>query len=129
MILQIAALKDLTVSEWMNLVHGLAKSKGWHEGEETEAAFLMRTGMNIHAELSELWEAYRGGVLNQPCDKADKMKDLGLPRLTSIEEELADIFIRLCDSAARLNVDLSTAVCVKHLFNASRPHRHGGKLA
>ena len=84
---------------------------------------------NMNGEISELWEAFRAGNLDKPCDKADKMTALGLPGLTCAEEEMADIAIRLFDTAEFWGVDLEKAIRIKHLFNASRPHRHGGKLA
>ena len=49
--------------------------------------------------------------------------------LTCLEEELADIVIRAFDTAKALGVDIERAVSVKHAFNASRPYRHGGKVA
>lgn len=84
---------------------------------------------NLHGEVSELWESFRAGTLDAPCDKADKMEALGLPRLTSKAEELADIIIRALDNARSLKVDIVEALVVKHLYNTTRPVRHGGKLA
>jgi len=84
---------------------------------------------NLTAEVAELWEAYRDGTLDKPCDKAAKMKALGLPELTCAEEEMADIIIRTLDTAEFWGLDISRAVKAKHLFNQSRPHRHGGKKA
>ena len=61
---------------------------------------------NLHGEVSELWEAYRGGKLHEPCDKAEQMRAAGLLVLTCAEEELADIIIRALDTARALNVDI-----------------------
>jgi NTP pyrophosphatase (non-canonical NTP hydrolase) len=49
--------------------------------------------------------------------------------LTCIEEELADIIIRTLDTAQAFGVDIDRAVTAKMAYNATRPHRHGGKLA
>lgn len=84
---------------------------------------------NQHGEASEFWEAFRAGKLDNLCDKADKMKALGLPPLTAAEEEIADEIIRALDKAEAHGVDVSKAVSTKMAYNAQRPFLHGGKLA
>lgn len=111
-------LRDLCIQE--------AKDKGWHtELNVNVAAFIA----NLHGEVSELWEAWRKGALDKPCDKAEKMVSHGLEPLTNAEEEIADIIIRVLDTAAVMKVDVERAVLGKLLFNRTRPHRNGGKLA
>jgi len=77
--------------------------------------------MNMVGEISELWEAYRNGKLDDQCDKKCK--------LSCAEEELADIQIRLMDTAVQLGVNLGRAVARKTAYNRTRPYRHGGKRA
>ena len=108
-------------------VHALAKRKGWHSDSEGEDAFIERACNNLHDEVSELHEAWRNNRLRLPCDKAEKMSAAGIPPLTCLEEELADIVIRVLDNSRRLGVDIRSAVERKHAFNATRPYRHGGK--
>lgn len=110
-------------------VHSLAALKGWYDTPETDDQFVARAVNNLHSEASELWEAHREGRLNQPCDKAAKMVELGLPSLTCAEEEFADLIIRTLDDCARLKIDIGKAVSTKHLYNKTRPYRHGGKKA
>jgi NTP pyrophosphatase (non-canonical NTP hydrolase) len=43
----------------------------------------------------------------------------------NIQEEIADIFIRLMDLAYSLNVDLADRVARKMQINEARPHKHG----
>lgn len=117
-------MSEKTITDWADEVHALASAKGWHE-EGTSDARTPQFVANIHGECSELWEAYRKGALRSPCDKAGKMVE----PLTCLEEELADIVIRAFDTAKALGVDIERAVSVKHAFNASRPYRHGGKVA
>ena len=123
----------LDLSKLSEEVYILSKSKGWHplespaEDSEQEGAFIERTCNNLHDEISELHEAWRNGQLNQPCDKTEALASLRLPSLSCLEEELADIVIRVADTAAHLGVDLDRAVAVKHMFNTTREHRHGGK--
>lgn len=110
-------------------IHTLAREKDWHNDNDSAEVFLTRACNNLHGEVSELWEAYRNGQLFAPCDKAEKMKVLGIAPLTCAEEELADIVIRALDDAERLAIDIGYAVARKHAFNAHREPRHGGKLA
>ena len=102
-------------------LHRVAKSKGWHDGELNRDLFISNQVANIHGEVSELWEAFRAGKLDEECDK-----NIGL---TCLEEELADIIIRACDTAWRLGVNIGYAVVRKSAYNETRPHRHGGKKA
>jgi NTP pyrophosphatase (non-canonical NTP hydrolase) len=119
------------ISEIANAVHQLAVDKGWHDkwrnGEETEDMFIERSCNNLHNEVCELHEAWRNNQLRQPCDKAEKMRELGLPELSCLEEEMADIVIRVLDSCRRLDIDIARAINTKHQFNMSRSTRHGGK--
>lgn len=108
-------------------VHDLAKEKGWYDTPETQQQFISRTCNNITGEVSELWESARKSQLDELCDK--DMEAVGLPPLTCLDEELADIVIRVLDAAAHLGVDLSRAVAIKHSYNGTRPYRHGGKIA
>lgn len=84
---------------------------------------------NQHAEASEFWEAARKGKLGAPCDKSKDMIALSLPPLTNAQEEIADEIIRALDKAAEFKVDVAEAVAIKMAFNATRPHKHDGKLA
>jgi len=108
-----------------DIVHANARSKGFHDGPDSE--FLANQVNNLHSEVSELWDAYRQGMLHALCDKGAKMIEMGLPPLTCIEEEYADIVIRVLDQCRRQNVDIVRAIMVKHHYNQSRPHMHGGR--
>ncbi len=120
----IQALNDLA-----SLIHQNAVEKGFYDKEETDGEFIARSTGNLHGEVSEWWEAFRTGKLNQPCDKAAAMSAAGLSALTCEEEELADVIIRALDIAKRRKVNIGKAVAMKHLFNKTRAHRHGGKVA
>ncbi len=66
-----------------------------------------------HSELSEALEA----------DRKDLMDDK-LPHRLGLEVELADTFIRICDMAGGLSMDLGGAVEEKLAYNTTRPYKH-----
>src|SRR3990167_3864943 len=108
------------LNDLRDLVYQDAKDKGWHTSEPKFGDFIA----NLHGEVSELWESWRRGTLYELCDKAQKMKEHNIAPLTCIEEELADICLRVCDMAAVFKVDLAKAVLTKLLFNRTRPFRN-----
>jgi len=65
----------------------------------------------LHSEISEFFEGQRKGKMN------DEKGGAG--------EELADIYIRLADTADELGIDLATEVRKKHEANIKRPYLHG----
>lgn len=80
-------LKDYTLAELAELVHNMAKEKGWWAGERTwpEIACL------IHSEISEAVECYRNGELDRHIID-------GKPE--GLVVELADVVIRCLDYLA-----------------------------
>lgn len=112
------ALRDLCMEE--------AKAKGWHSNATPDIGAFCS---NLHGEVSELWEQYRNETLNSLCNKSDKMEENGIDPLTGAEEELADVLIRTLDFFSALNIDVGKAINSKLLYNRTRPHRHGNKIA
>ncbi len=118
------------LNEMSKTVFDQAVEKGWYDNkEETDSQYLARALMNLHSEISELWESYRKNQLYELCDKANGMEDLKLMPLVNVEEELADIVIRVLDTSKRLGINIEKAVEIKHQYNKSRPYRHGNKKA
>jgi NTP pyrophosphatase (non-canonical NTP hydrolase) len=106
----------MKLSDLVAAAHGLSRSKGWYEGELNVPEKLAL----IHSEVSEALEEYRIGAM--ASREGAKGKPEGFPT------ELADIVIRVADLAGALGIDLEAEVTKKHAFNATRPHRHGGKV-
>ena len=117
----------ITFNAFRDLVYQESKDKGFHSSNDPPN--IGNYCSNLHGEVSELWEAWRKGKLDQPCDKADKMKEYNLEVLSCAQEELADIVIRAFDTAKSLNVDIAKAIYWKLMFNRTRERRNGGKLA
>lgn len=96
-------------------IYETAKEKGWYEKERNDYEMLAL----VHAELSEAVEALRIG--NPPSEK--------IPPFSHVEEEFADVIIRLLDQSRKLNFNLGGAILAKMAYNKTRPYRHGNKLA
>lgn len=93
-------------------VHQMAVEKGWWESDRNDGEMLAL----MHSELSEGLEALRKDLQSDH-----------IPEFKGIEEELADVIIRIMDFAFARKLHLSEAILAKIAFNATRPHRHGGK--
>lgn len=96
------------------ICHGLACDSGWWtdvnsrqdlRGKKNVPTLLML----IVSELAEAMEGHR-----------KDLKDEHLPEFKSIEVELADALIRICDMAGGMGYNLPGAVAAKLEYNKSR---------
>lgn len=132
--------KEVTKSSWVNILlptredgideltykcHSLSASAGWwNDCKDVPDRYVVPTKIAlIHSEISEAMEGYR----------KDKMDD-HLPHRPSIEVELADAIIRICDLAGYLELDLGGALVEKVEYNQDREdhklenrNKEGGK--
>ena len=116
-----------TIRDLQNRVHELARAKGWWPRDlvALDADFTDRVLVKlalVHSEVSEAVEEARAGRIDW-CIPANDGKPEGMVT------ELADAVIRIMDLCEALGLDLQSAIATKHTFNATRPHRHGGKHA
>lgn len=117
-----------TLNEIADAAHKNAKAKGFHDDGLSREEFVIRHCNLLHEEVSELFSSLRTGTFDQLCDKAEKMKELGIIPLTCAEEEYADIVIRVLDQCRRLGIDIQMAIQAKHAYNLTRPHMHGKRM-
>jgi NTP pyrophosphatase (non-canonical NTP hydrolase) len=87
-----------------------------------DQTFLERMAL-VHSEVSEAVEEWRNGNDFTEVYYGEGEKPEGIPI------ELADVLIRVFDTAGRYSIDLDSAVRLKMQFNEQRSMRHGEKLA
>jgi NTP pyrophosphatase (non-canonical NTP hydrolase) len=93
------------------ICHDISKDKGFWDEERNfgEAVALM------HSELSEALEAARKG----------NPESVKIPGFSHVEEELADLMIRVMDWAGGKNLRIADAILAKLEYNITRHHKHG----
>lgn len=92
--------------------HGRSFRAGWYHDPVTGERIVRNVGEMIaliHSELSEGLEGVR-----------KNLKDTHLPERPSIEVELADALIRICDLAGYLKLNLGDAYREKLIYNETR---------
>lgn len=115
-------------------VHALAKLQGWWDKSPSFPEIIAL----CHSELSEALEAYRNGkepqaisYLEKNCTRVgiDECSTSRCAKPEGIPIELADCILRILDYCGHADIDIDTAISIKHQYNQTRPYRHGGKKA
>lgn len=94
------------------LAHGFRDHQNSGKRNQAELLCLM------HSELSEGLEAIRKNI--ESSDHISTFK--------GIEEELADVVIRIMDFDREFGLRIAEAIEAKHRFNMTRPFKHGKKF-
>lgn len=108
-------MSSKSVNDYVQLVHEMAKSKGWHDGVPRSP---LEIQMLIVSELAEACEEARS---NKPTYY---LVD-GKPEGEAVE--LVDAVIRIMDYFGARGWDMEKVLEEKIAYNAGRSYRHGGK--
>lgn len=95
-------------------IHQDNVAKGFWDGERNDGETLML----VVSELSEALEYLRKGNGNSDH----------IPNFTGVEEEMADVVIRVMDFCEERGHRLSDAIIEKLAYNRTRPFKHGKKF-
>lgn len=105
------------IEAWNKLaddVHNTAVEKGWWETDRNDGEMIAL----MHSELSEALEFLR---------KSPDAKDDHLPEVLGVAAEMADVVIRIMDTAKKRGWNVAEAIIAKTEYNKNRPYKHGGK--
>lgn len=145
-------MSGFALREWSERVHAWAIRKEWRDPDDigkrpaivdcmlfvTEVAEAAEE-LRVNADPRKVWFSYtieHGGVKFQNLNYDQVMaitgrtpSELGCtPKPEGFGPEMADILIRIFDTAAEYNINLDFEVERKMEYNETREIRHGGKL-
>lgn len=102
------------INEFAREVHENSVAHGWWDEPRAFGEIIAL----CHSELSESLEAYRNG---------EDMVWINDGKPDGIGVEMCDCIIRILDYLAYKGFDIDQALEMKHLYNTTRPYKHGGK--
>lgn len=119
----------MKIEELVKEAHEDAKEKGFWDEERSFA----QLAMLVVTEVAEAVEAHRRGHHADWYDLISLLEEgfvntaFQLTIKNSVEDEIADCFIRLADLCGGLNIDIEKHIKAKMLYNKTRENKHGRK--
>lgn len=118
---QINNMRGRSIGALQSRVAEVNRAKGFGMAPDADVFQILAHLQLVCCELAEAAEDVRKGRMGMTIRPAGKPE--GFPT------ELADAVIRILNIADDLGIDLETVIDFKTAHNATRTHRHGGKLA
>jgi NTP pyrophosphatase (non-canonical NTP hydrolase) len=120
----------MTINEMAKRAHEGARLSGFHDYKEITTVRVLAWLALAHSEISEALEDAR-------LDPPEMLKHTiyeskgpdAPPKPCGFASEIADVIIRLGDTAAALGIDLEAAIAEKMDYNDTRDFGHNGKRA
>lgn len=97
-----------------SIVNERSNREGWDFNSENLESVASKLAL-MHSEISEALESLREG---------DPVSDK-IPEFTGMEEEFADLIMRLMHISHKRNLRVPEAIFAKLNYNLTRPHKHG----
>ena len=118
-------MKKMEINEFAKMVHENAVAHGWLDDPRSGAEIIAL----CHSELSESLEEMRKGMPKEYVNIVGNVVTdtalFGTRKTEGVAAELCDCIIRILDYLEELGVDVESVLMRKHLYNKSRPYKHG----
>lgn len=114
---------DLRLNELAEEIYEINVANGWFTEERSFGDDIAL----LHSEVSEAYEEYRKGSPISYC-YSERITLDGQTKPLGIPSELADIIVRVLDTAKRYDIDMDKIMAEKLAYNRTRGFRHGGKI-
>lgn len=114
------------INEVVDAAHENAVSKGFYDDIDMLTGYFEKHEMPAQSAIAkrDFVLAQLALVGSEVSEAVDAIRRKGIQH-SDVEEELADVIIRVCDLAGYLDFNLGRAVQQKMKFNESRPRKHG----
>ena len=119
----------MSLNELRDRAFKIAEDHGFHENWDFARALMLTV-----SELAEALEADRnkrwGYLINgEPVSQVYTPENVDYAECVkgTVQEEIADAIIRICDLAGVYGIDLDWHIKAKIIYNEKRPYKHGKK--
>jgi len=130
----------MELNKLRDMIHENARAKGFYDAEINgwakccnldfatdviKHAFFAQKIALIHSELSEALEADRNNRRSSLKNYDETVYAFAQHIKDSVEDELADVIIRILDLCGYLGIDIQKHVELKMKYNELREYKHG----